>query len=83
MIYLKVIFEGSWKLKESSTYYFKTKYEENIFKSKIKKTLDIDINKFEYNVGLRSIGKLCLNSLWGKFGQQTNMNQTKYVTEPT
>ena len=35
------------------------------------------------NSGLRSISKLCLNSLWGKFGQRSNMNQTTYVTEPT
>ena len=68
---------------ESSKYEFKTKDEENIFKSKIKKSLDIDIDKFEYNAGLRSISKLCLNSLWGKFGQRTNMNQTKYVTDPS
>ena len=68
---------------ESSKYDFKTKDEKDIFKSKIKKSLDIDIDKFEYNPGLRSISKLCLNSLWGKFGQRTNMNQTKYVTEPT
>ena len=68
---------------ESSKYDFNTKDEEDIFKSKIKKSLDIDIDKFEYNPGLRSISKLCLNSRWGKFGQRTNMNQTKYVTEPT
>ena len=68
---------------ESSKYDFKTKEEENIFKSKIKKSLDIDIDKFKYNAGLRSISKLCLNSLWGKFGQRSNMSQTKYVTEPT
>ena len=30
---------------------------------------------------MRSIAKLCLNSLWGKFGQRLNMTQTKYVTE--
>ena len=68
---------------ESSKYEFKTKVEEDIFKSKIRKSLDIDIDKFELNAGLRSIAKLCLNSLWGKFGQQSNMNQTKYITEPT
>ena len=45
---------------------------------KIKKILDIDIEKFEFNTGLRSISKLCL---WGKFGQRSNMSQTKYVTE--
>ena len=66
---------------ESSKYDFKTKEEEATFKLKIKKSLDIDIEKFEFNAGLRSISKLCLNSLWGKFGQRSNMPQTKYVTE--
>ena len=66
---------------ESSKYDFKTKEEEAIFKAKIKDSLDINVEKFEYNAGLRSIAKLCLNSLWGKFGQRNNMSQTKYVTE--
>ena len=66
---------------ESSKYDFKTKEEVTNFKLKIKKSLDIDIEKFEFNAGLRSIAKLCLNSLWGKFGQRSNMSQTKYVTE--
>ena len=30
---------------------------------------------------MRAIAKLCLNSLWGKFGQRTNMAQTKYVVD--
>ena len=66
---------------ESSKDDFKTKEEESNFKLKIKKSLDIDIEKFEFSAGLRSISKLCLNSLWGKFGQRSNMSQTKYVTE--
>ena len=66
---------------ESSKYDFKTKEEESNFKLKIKKSLDIDIEKFEFNAGLRSISKLCLNSLWGKVAQKSNMSQTKYVTE--
>ena len=66
---------------ESSNYDFKTKEEGANFKAKIKDSLDIDIEKFEFNAGLRSIAKLCLNSLWGKFGQRSNMSQTKYVTE--
>ena len=66
---------------ESSKYDFKTKEEETIFKAKIKDSLDINVEKFEYNAGLRSIAKLCLNSLWGKFGQRNNMSQTKYVTD--
>ena len=24
---------------------------------------------------------MCLNSLWGKFGQRNNMNQCKYITD--
>ena len=48
---------------ESSKYDFKTKEEESNFKLKIKERLDIDIEKFEFNAGLRSISKLCLNSL--------------------
>ena len=66
---------------ESSCYNFKSKDEEEAFKVRIKDRLDIDVNKFEFNAGLRSIAKLCLNSLWGKFGQRNNMSQTKYVTD--
>ena len=66
---------------ESSKYDLRTKEEEANFKVKIKKSLDIDVDKFEFNAGLRSISKLCLNSLWGKFGQRSNMSQTKYITE--
>ena len=66
---------------ESSSYNFKTKEEEDSFKARIKDSLDIDVEKFEFNAGLRSIAKLCLNSLWGKFGQRNNMSQTKYVTD--
>ena len=66
---------------ESRKYDFKTKEEETNFKLKIKKSLDVDIEKFEFNAGLRSISRLCLNSLWGKFCQRSNMSQTKYVTE--
>ena len=66
---------------ESSSYNFSSKEEETSFKTKIKNSLDIDIEKFEYNAGLRSIAKLCLNSLWGKFGQRNNLTQTKYITD--
>ena len=66
---------------ESGKHDFKTKEEETTFKLKIKESLDIDIEKFESNAGLRSISKLCLNLLWDRFGMRTNMAQTKYVTE--
>ena len=64
---------------ESSKYDFKNEKEEKEFKNKMKESLDIE--KFEFNAGLRSISKLCLKSLWGKFGQRSNMSQAKYVTE--
>ena len=66
---------------ESTKYDFKTREEEATFKLKIKKSLDIDVEKFEFNTGLRSISKLCLNSFRGKFSQRSNMSQTKYITE--
>ena len=66
---------------ESSKYDFKTHEEESSFKAKIKDSLDIDIERFNFNAGLRSISKLCLNSLWGKFGQRSNMIQSKYITD--
>ena len=33
------------------------------------------------NPGLRSIGKLALNSFYGKFGQKSNMKKTFYITQ--
>ena len=32
-------------------------------------------------LGLGSIGKLALNSFYGKFGQKSNMKKTVYITE--
>ena len=66
---------------ESSKYDFKTKDEEVSFKAKIKDSLDIDIEKFEFNAGMRSISKMALNSLWGRFAMKGNKSQTKYVTD--
>ena len=33
----------------------------------------------EKNPGARTISKLCLNTLWGKFGQRDNLHKTVYV----
>ena len=66
---------------ESSKYDFKTKEEEASFKLKVKESLGIDMEKFEFNAGLSTLAKICLVSLWGRFGMKTNMTQTKYVTE--
>ena len=67
---------------ESSKMDFSTESEED-FKQRQFETLGIKLGEIKYNPGMRAIAKLCLNSLWGKFGQRTNMSQTKYVTEPS
>lgn len=36
----------------------------------------LDYNKVEENPGKYAIAKLCLNNLWGKYGQKNNFNQT-------
>ena len=70
------------KLKlESTKYNFKNTNEETTFRNKVKKNLDIELGELCENAGLRAIAKMCLNSLWGKFGQRNNMNQCKYVTD--
>ena len=41
--------------------------------------IQMEKEKIEVNPGLRAIAKLCLNSLWGKFGQRTNMGKCEIV----
>ena len=55
---------------------------EDHFRQVVKERLDIDLGEIKLNPVMRAIAKLCLNSLYGKFGQRNNMKQTKYVTEP-
>ena len=40
----------------------------------------LDKTKITYNPGMRAIAKLCLNSLWGKFGQRTNMGKCEIIS---
>ncbi|XP_072400379.1 uncharacterized protein [Diabrotica undecimpunctata] len=42
--------------------------------------IDLDLSKISVNPGRREVAKLCLNSLWGKFGQRVNLSQTEYIT---
>ena len=66
---------------QSSKYDFVSKEEEASLKQHIKDSLNIDVGKFEYNPGLRSLSKIALNSNWGKFSQRPNFYQSKYVSE--
>jgi len=51
-------------------------YQENL---NAKFPIVLDKNKMCYNAGLRFIAKICLNSLWGKFGQRSNMMKTEII----
>ena len=42
----------------------------------------LDYNKIEKNPGLRTLAKMMLNSMWGKFGQRLNKTQVKEFDDP-
>tara|TARA_R110000824_G_scaffold2946_2_gene13443 strand:- start:82 stop:3975 length:3894 start_codon:yes stop_codon:yes gene_type:complete len=43
--------------------------------------IKLDKNKIRKNKGMRAVAKLCLNSLWGKFGQRINQKQTEVISD--
>ena len=54
-------------------------YVEDIF---LKEGIRLDREKIERNPAFRGVAKMCLNSLWGFFGQQENKVQTRVITDP-
>ena len=42
-------------------------------------SIDVDKEKISKNPGLRSVAKLCLNCLWGRFGMRENLPKTSIV----
>ncbi|XP_022777519.1 uncharacterized protein LOC111318937 [Stylophora pistillata] len=76
--FMKIKMESS-KLETGEGFTYKSVDEH---KSIVKSKLGIDFTKIEFNAGKRAIAKMCLNSLWGKFGQRNNMKETVYATEP-
>lgn len=56
----------------------KQKYIDDYYKNQ---GIKLDPEKIEFNAGLRAIAKLCLNSLWGKFGQRPNMPKSEIVSD--
>ena len=42
----------------------------------------LDYDKIEYNPGLRTLAKMMLNSMWGKFGQRLNKTQVQEFDDP-
>ena len=47
-----------------------------------KEGIQLDPDKIEFNPGLRSLAKMMLNSMWGKFGQNLNKTQVKVFSDP-
>lgn len=43
--------------------------------------IQLDYDQIRKNPGLRALGKICLNSFWGKFGQRLNMKQSEFIYE--
>lgn len=43
----------------------------------------LDPQHIKKNPGMRSIAKLCLNSLWGKFAQRNTLDTVHYFKEPS
>jgi hypothetical protein len=43
--------------------------------------IDLDADEIKKNPGRRTIAKLCLNSLWGKFGQRNDFTQHKVIAQ--
>ena len=41
----------------------------------------IELGELKENPGLRFIAKICLNSLWGKFGQTPKVKKSEYIDE--
>lgn len=44
--------------------------------------IDLKPEKLIYNAGKKSCSKVCLNSLWGKFGQRV-MDTSEYIEDPS
>ena len=42
---------------------------------------EIKSENTQYNPGMKQLAKICLNSLWGKFGQRSTLDSYEYITE--
>jgi hypothetical protein len=44
-------------------------------------SIGIELGEMKKNPGRKAVAKICLNSLWGKFGQRNNMTKSTLVTD--
>ena len=47
-----------------------------------KEEIELGPEKIKKNPGLRTLAKMMLNSMWGKFGQRTNKTQVRELDDP-
>jgi len=57
----------------------KKKYVESYYQ---KEGIQLEYDKIEKNPGLRTLAKMMLNSMWGKFGQRLNKTQVQTFDDP-
>lgn len=68
------------KIKTESAGYDGDNIEDYVKEYEMKCGVKLDINNIKKNAGRKALAKMCLNSLWGKFGQKDDMLQTSYLT---
>ena len=56
-----------------------TDEEKKQYKAEFFERFSMELGDVEWNPGLKAIAKLCLNSLWGKFGERCNQPQSSVV----
>jgi len=59
-----------------------TKRQQYILDYKEHEGIQLEYDKIEHNPGLRTLAKMMLNSMWGKFGQRLNKTQVQPVDDP-
>ena len=77
--WLKIKQEASGWPEENMTEQDKQTYIDNYFEQE---GIRLEYDKIEKNPGLRTLAKMMLNSLWGKFGQRLNKTQVQPFHDP-
>ena len=44
--------------------------------------IEIDLSNIKYNAALRTLAKICLNSLWGRFSLRNRLSRTEVIADP-
>ena len=80
---MKKYVEFFLKIKISNNKFYTEEECQKINNSHQNLGLDLTIKSEETseNPGKKAIAKLCLNSLWGKFGQRTSLDNYEYITD--